>query len=489
MIMFNSIVAAALLSVSPAPQSTDRSGWWMKRMAEKRKLVEAGGSQVVFLGGSAVHLFEMGGSGMGGTIWNRYWKDEPYRALNLGFSGDRTEHVLWRITEGRQLDGYAAKVVVLMLGSDNVAQRGFGSETPIDTIAGFKAILKAISERQPGAVTLLCAIPPRGEKADNPHRAFNATVNRELQKYADGRKVVWLDFGDQLLLPNGDIHPDIMPDFQSPREEGYMIWTGAVLPYVNAIFNGDGRPLASLYPRRIDPLAHRAGGLMSVRPVARIRQKSWRGEDWWGDRMVRNRRIICERNRKIDFVFAGDSITHFWEDYGGREYAALTNRYSILNIGYGGDQTQDLLWRLENGELDGYRAKGVMLMIGTNNNGIGGYDPAHTAEGIRACLDVIRRKQPQAKIVLMAILPRAVGVADGDPAKDNGADARNRRTNELLRGFADGKNVVFVDIGDKFLVGGKIPKELMFDRIHPTEKGYAIWREAIAPILKEATGK
>jgi len=74
-------------------------------------------------------------------------------------------------------------------------------------------------------------------------------------------------------------------------------------------------------------------------------------------------------------------------------------------------------------------------------------------------------------------------------ALDSVMDARNRRTNELLRGFADGKSVVFVDIGDKFLVGGKIPKELMSDRIHPTEKGYAIWCRAIAPILKEATGK
>lgn len=188
-------------------------------------------------------------------------------------------------------------------------------------------------------------------------------------------------------------------------------------------------------------------------------------------------------------MFAGDSITHFWEDYGGKEYAALTNRYSILNLGYGGDQTQNLLWRFRHGELDGYRAKAAMLMIGTNNNGIGGYNPEHTVEGVKACLDVLREKQPQAKVFLMGYLPRAVGTVDGDPAKDGGADGRNRISGEKLRSLADGRNVVYMDLYDKFLVDGKIPKSLMGDYIHPTEKGYAIWRECIEPEFRKAVGK
>ena len=80
--------------------------------------------------------------------------------------------------------------------------------------------------------------------------------------------------------------------------------------------------------------------------------------------------------------------------------------------------------------------------------------------------------------MLCAIPPRAVGSGDGDPAKD-GADARNRETNALIRKFADGKRIVWVDFREKFLVDGRIPKSLMGDYIHPTERGYAIWLEEI----------
>lgn len=123
-----------------------------------------------------------------------------------------------------------------------------------------------------------------------------------------------------------------------------------------------------------------------------------------------------------------------------------------------------------------------MLLIGTNNNGIGGADPVQTAAGVKACLEAVKEKQPQARVLLMGLLPRAVGSTDGDVTKD-AADARNRRTNEILRGLADGTRITFVDLYEKFLVRGKIPKELMGDYLHPTEKGYAIWRQAIEPLL------
>ena len=478
-------IFAVAASLSPVPQSTAPGNWWTKRLAEKKARVDAGGSEVVFLGDSITHFFEMGGSGTGKTVWDRYWAREPFNALNLGFSADRTEHLLWRITEGRELDGYEARAIVLMIGTNNTGQR---NDPAGATIAGVKKILSVIAEKQPKATTILCAILPRGEKPDNPMRVRNAVVNRELQKYADGRRVVWCDFSDRFLLPDGRLPAALMPDFLHPREEGYMIWTAAVMPLVQAILRGE-TPVASVYPAHPCAAALPDGPTEALRPLTRICQPSRRGVDWWGDRLSRNLGAIRDFRGNVDVVFAGDSITHFWEDYGGAEYAALTNRYRVLNLGYGGDQTQNLLWRFRNGELDGYRARAAVLMIGTNNNGVGGADPEKTAAGVKACIDELREKQPQAKVVLMAILPRAVGVADGDPTKDNGSDARNRRTNELLRAFADGRSVVFVDICDKFLVDGRIPKELMSDRIHPTEKGYAIWREAIEPMLKEVIGK
>ena len=474
------LLFAAMLSTTPCPQSTDAGGWWQKRLAEKNKLIVSGGSKVVFLGDSITHFFETGGSGSGKTVWDKYWAVEPYKALNLGFSADRTEHLLWRITEGGQLDGYEAKAVVLMIGTNNTGQR---NDPVADTVCGVKRILSVIRERQPKARTILCAIFPRGEKPDHPMRMKNARINRELQKYADGRNVIWCDFTDRFLCSDGILPSGIMPDYLHPREEGYYIWTAAVLPYVNAILRGDDGLLPSTYPARQIAEAHDAARIEALRPITRIMQPSWRGADWWGDRLERNRNFIRDHRGQIDYVFAGDSITHFWEDFGGKAYAAITNSHVVLNLGYGGDQTQNLLWRFRNGELDGYKAKVVMMLIGTNNNGIGGYKPEYTAEGVKACLDEIRLRQPQAKVVLCGYLPRAVGTKDGDPASDGGANARNRKTNELIRKFADGKTVIWLDMYDKFLVDGKIPKELMGDFIHPTEKGYEIWLDSLRPYL------
>ena len=94
------------LSQRPVPQSDDPNGWWQKRFAEKQKLVKAGGSEVVFIGDSITHGLE------GSEVWNKVFAAEPFKALNLGFGGDRTEHVIWRINHG-ELDGYTAKYNVL----------------------------------------------------------------------------------------------------------------------------------------------------------------------------------------------------------------------------------------------------------------------------------------------------------------------------------------------------------------------------------------
>ena len=184
-------------------------------------------------------------------------------------------------------------------------------------------------------------------------------------------------------------------------------------------------------------------------------------------------------------MFAGSSSVHFWETRGKKEYEALTNRYVILNCGYRGDTTQTQLWRFQNGELDGYRTKGVLLSIGSNNNGFKGAKVSDTVAGIKACLLEIKKRQPEAKIVLLAFQPRAVGTPDGDPSKDNGANRRNRETSAEMAKMADGESIFYVDVYDKFLVDGKLPKSLSADYIHPTEKGYGIIREALEPILEK----
>ena len=457
------VMLAAALAVTPAPQDSSR---WRSRVEEKSQQVSKGGSQIVFLGDAFIHYLEEPWGAK--PIWEVYWAGVPYKALNLGCSGDTTENVLWRITEGRELEGYDAKAIVLMVGLENFARRG---DPAGDVITGVDRILHEIRERQPGARTILCSLFPRGGDPLGDWHDRIEVVNREIQKYANGREVIWCDCTDRVK----GLDPT----------EAAIAWTSVVMPIVNEILRGDGLPIAPRC-RSVQHVSEEDKRRPStVRPVSRIMVPGPRGENWWGERFGRNRDFIYDHRDCIDFVFAGSSSIHFWETQGGKEYAALTNKYVILNCGYGGDATQNLLWRFRNGELDGYRAKGFVLSIGSNNNGVKGAKTADTVAGIRACLDLIVHKQPTAKVVLLAYQPRAVGTKDGDPRNDGGADQRNRETSAEMAKMADGKNIFYVDVYDRFLRDGKLPRELSADYIHPTEKGYEIIRKALEPVLEK----
>ena len=179
-----------------------------------------------------------------------------------------------------------------------------------------------------------------------------------------------------------------------------------------------------------------------------------------------------------EMVMVGDSITHFWEfddrSFGYGVYRRLCEGRKVLNLGYGGDRTEHVLWRLENGELEGYRAKTVMLMIGTNNR----TPAAETAEGIKKIIGLIRAKQPQAKILLSPIFPR--GKADDKHR------ARNEEVNGIIKGFADGESVVWLDFNGEFLnADGSIRKGMMMDDLlHPVRGGYEVWLKALENCLR-----
>ena len=142
-----------------------------------------------------------------------------------------------------------------------------------------------------------------------------------------------------------------------------------------------------------------------------------------------------------------------------------------------------MLWRITEGrELDGYEAKCILLMIGTNNNSSKDTKPENVASAIELIVSKIREKQPTAKIVLHPIFPR--GKSAGS-ARHADARARNDKTNALLKQFADrdGK-IVWIDFNDRLVdATGWVPATIMRDEIHPTSEGYEIWMEALAPVL------
>jgi lysophospholipase L1-like esterase len=444
---------------------------------------------VVFIGDSITHGWERPSAT---PEWSRYFGSGEYKALNLGYGADRTEHVLWRIDNG-ELDGYKARVVVLMIGTNNTGHFPADKETPIDTILGVKEILGRIAAKQPDAVTLLLPIFPRGRTPDDPCRRRNDIVNKELKHFADGRKVVWVDFTDRFLAPDGTLSPELMPDYlhfgggnsRDGGAEGFNIWAAGIIPYIDTVLSrdpGDRRVIPNLYPAHAEPW--RGGGTpLAATPYTRINAySSSRGEQWWIRRLRQKRDEVASSGGKYDLVMLGDSITHFWEvSTGCRVYATVTNRYSTLNLGYGGDNTRHALWRSLNGELDGYSAKCVMLMIGTNN----GDNPEDTAAGIRRILDVIAVKQPSAKTLLLPIFPR-----DLYWKGTSGARKRNEAVNALIKDFADGDKVRWLDIYGKFLADdGSVSKDLFCEGLHLNHNGYTVWRDAVAGAVAEICGK
>jgi beta-glucosidase len=185
----------------------------------------------------------------------------------------------------------------------------------------------------------------------------------------------------------------------------------------------------------------------------------------------------------IGVLFLGDSITQGWTK-APEVWKAHYEKYQPANFGIGGDQTQHVIWRIENGEFDGIKPKVVVLMLGTNNTG------ANTASEIAAAdtkiVQMIRAKLPQTKVLLLAIFPRGPRKDKAGNITDDGIAKMKiiREANAQLAKLDDGRNVRFLDIGPKFLdANGRIPDSIMPDQLHPTAAGYQIWAEAMQPTL------
>ena len=474
-------VLADIRAKVPAPQQAD---WWPQCFEERRKAIQtSGGSSVVFVGDSITHGWEWPDAGK--TQWEKYFADAPYRALQLGFSGDRTEHVLWRIEHG-EFDGYEAKAIVLLIGTNNTGHFPFEQEPPADTILGIKAVIDGLLERQPRARVILHPIFPRGAGFDDPARRRNAVVNREIMKLADGVRVVWCDFSPSFLLPDGTIPHDVSPDSLHPAAPGYEIWANSLMPTLDRVLaTPPGIPVPSVFASMQDPSALTAERRPSLIPETRMTFSKGVG-NWWFDRLAANRRQIAQSGGAIDLVFMGDSITHYWDIGEGldtsTEILELRKKFTILNCGYGGDQTQHLLWRAQNGELDGYRAKLVMLLIGTNNSGAG-RPSDETFAAIEKIVETIHAKQPGAKVLLLKLFPRGTATSS--------AHIRNQEVNALIAARKWEDYVIVMDLTDIFADEAGNARPELFDNevLHMSDEGFVRWRRAVEPVFDAVCAK
>jgi lysophospholipase L1-like esterase len=226
-----------------------------------------------------------------------------------------------------------------------------------------------------------------------------------------------------------------------------------------------------------DPLQNSA-----IAPVVNFERDSY---DW----LHRHDDVLdLQKMGNPDVVMIGDSITHFWSGMpkssrasGPLAWEKAFHGLRVINMGFGWDRTQNVLWRLQHGEFEGLSPKTVVLNIGTNNL-VGDATartntPEETAAGILAVASLVHERAPAARIYVMGVFPRGFD-------KGNELDARIQRLNHILATkLKELPFVTFLDIRDKLCEpDGSITKETFLDGTHPTERGYRIWARA----LKEA---
>lgn len=245
------------------------------------------------------------------------------------------------------------------------------------------------------------------------------------------------------------------------------------------VFSEDRKTMSDVVQAAFEPLQGHKSLPSTVVPVTQDR--SWPSYDWQKRHELTSAAV---KRAKPQIIFIGDSITHF---FGGEQFDSYTLRgqqtwgefYALRNagnLGFGWDKTENVLWRLQHGAVDGIAPKLVVVMIGTNNSAT--CSARDIAAGITAIVDELNKRLPESKILLLAIFPRS--------EKPGLQRDKLAEVNQIIAKLDGSHNVTFLDIGAKFLTpDGLITKDIMPDFLHPNEKGYRIWAEATEPMVKK----
>jgi len=463
----------AALSANPAVVPTDRlsTEWWAAR---HNTIIETlrgkPDPQLLVIGDSITQNYEK--SNAPDENFQPVWKEfyEGRNALNLGFSGDTTAHVLWRLRHG-EVEGLHPKVAMLLIGTNNTAH-GHSEE---QTEAGIDAVVNELERRLPQTRILLLAILPSGVSAEKTRK--DRAVNRYLAAcYGENPRVTYLDV-ETIFYRNSTLNAGIFydPRLSPPRpplhpdSAGQRLMAEAIEPTLAKLM-GDAPAV---------PLSSMTDFNTALIPVGALETDSY---DWYARHHAE---LAMQKTLRPRVVLIGDSITHFWS---GKPAAHITNGTSawdyafgkmpVLNMGFGWDRTQNVLWRLRQGEFEGLSPEWIVLLIGTNNLSGTRNARANTPQEITAAIDAIchelRQRSPGSRIILMGVLPR--GNKSGSPMRGPIAEI-----NRLLAArFAQERSVTFVDLGPKFLEpDGSLPVSLFPDGTHPSDAGYRIWADAL----------
>jgi beta-glucosidase len=201
------------------------------------------------------------------------------------------------------------------------------------------------------------------------------------------------------------------------------------------------------------------------------------------NRDVPRHRAINERAKQgnVDLIFLGDSITQGWEGEGAQVWKIRYDPRKAMNAGIGGDRTQHILWRLDNGNIENLSPRLVVLMIGTNN--FGEDSASDIALGIKAIVEKLRTRLPKTNVLLLGVFPR--GEKPDDPLRE-----KSNAVNAIIKDYDDGKMVHYFEINEKLMKpNGEQDRDIMPDLVHLSPKGYEIWGEAIESKVARLLGE
>ena len=438
------LVASAADKTKKVPQAIQAQRpqqWWYERHEEKLLEVKNNDAELVLIGDSITHYWERSPS------YSYFFGDR--KTLNLGYGGDQTQNVLWRIQNG-ELEGLNPKVVSLLIGTNNS-----NNCTPAATLLGIKKILTELQIRLPKAKILLSSILPRGvQKLDQKNRQ----VNKSLPALADNKSVFFLDVYGKFLNADGSQNMQLYyHDGVHLSDKGYFVWANAMETFISQQLNDtpkDPNPVSAIIPTPQN-----------------------------GDRHKAKVKEATERDH--DLIFIGDSITHFYDRSGNWGMPVWEKYYKhrkAFNLGFGGNTTGHVLWRLQNGQIDGQNPKVAVLMIGTNNTHVRKDKAEDTYKGIEKIIALLKKKLPKTKILVLSIFPR--GEDNKDPLRQE-----NEKVNQQLPNLADNQRVFHLNINDAFLDSeGRLSRKIMPDLLHPNTAGYETWAKAMEPTLSQLLG-
>ena len=199
---------------------------WRDRDAQLTQNTRKSKPDLVFIGDSITQGWE----GRGKKVWEKYYGKR--NALNLGIGGDRTEHVIWRLTKGQNLSKKKPKAAVVMIGTNNT---GHFDQDPDQVAQGVEEILHILEHQIPDTKVLLLGVFPRGADRFDSKRINNDAINQRIRRYADGDRVHYMDVSDVFLNDDLTLPKSIMPDLLHLNEEGYDRWAQAIEPKLKEI--------------------------------------------------------------------------------------------------------------------------------------------------------------------------------------------------------------------------------------------------------------